>query len=283
MAMKRVSRSRLCVICLKHDWCLYSEDGAVAICSRVESTYPKAGAGWLHKLTDDWQRPAWTPVKRPEPKPTVDWLKVCNEHRRACRRKHLAWLSSELGVSVGALKRLRVGWNDQRKAFAFPMREANGNPVGIRYRLRSGKKFSELHSSEGLFHLPGDLIRDYLIVVEGASDAAAVMDCGYISVIGRANCRGNVAQIETLCRRLQPKVVVLIPDSDIVGIAGANQLRLRIERQAIPVKTLILPDVHKDVRACVQKKENADWLADQIGKLTEQSPMQEATSNDDSV
>jgi len=283
MSMVRVTRDNPCPVCNKPDWCLLAQDKGVAICSRVESTYPKAGAGWLHKLTDDWKRPAWTPVKRQEPKPTVDWLALCIEHRRACRRKHLAWLSGELGVTVGALKRLRVGWNNQRKAFAFPMREANGNPVGIRYRLRSGKKFSELHSSEGMFFLPGDLIRDYLVVVEGASDAAAVMDCGYISVIGRANCRGNVGQIENLCRRLQPKVVVIIPDPDFVGIQGANQLRLRIERQAIPVKTLVLPEGQKDVRALVQLKENADWLADQIGKLTEQSPMQEATSNDDPV
>lgn len=279
MALRRVRRDWTCLVCEKGDWCLRAEDDSVCICARVQSQQPKGEAGWLHKLNKDFTRPAWRPVKRPEAKPSVDWLGLCNQYRRACRRNSLQWLANDLGVSAGSLKRLRVGWNEQRRAFSFPMREANGNPVGIRYRAYSGAKFSELHSSEGLFFLPVDLIPDYLVIVEGASDAAAMMDLGFLSVVGRANCRGNVGQIETLCRRLNPQVVVMIPDSDFVGVQGANQLRLRIERQSICVKTLVLPNEIKDVRACVQSTKNADWLADQIGTLTETSPKLEATDN----
>ena len=280
MTMQRVSRDNPCPVCQRADWCLVAADKAVAICARVQSPLPKGEAGWLHKLTDDWQRPTWQPVRRPEAKPSIDWLQLCNQYRRACRRNSLSWLANELGVSIGALKRLRVGWNDQRSAFSFPMREANGNPCGIRYRAYSGAKFSELDSRQGLFFLPGDLIVDHLLVVEGASDAAACMDLGFISVVGRASCRGNVDQLENLCRRLQPRVVVLIPDSDLPGIQGANQLRLRIERQGLAVKTLALPSGIKDVRACVQETKNADWLRDQIGKACGTTHM-EVTQHDD--
>lgn len=281
MALVRVNRESPCPVCGKHDWCLVAADKCVAICARVQSALPKGESGWLHKLTDDWQRRAWRPVQRRATKPTIDWLALCNQYRRECVRGSLGSLANTLGVSVDSLKRLRVGWNDQRRAFSFPMRDASGNPCGIRYRSYSGAKFSETHSKEGLFFLPADLLPDFLVVVEGASDAAAVMDLGFLSVIGRANCRGNVDQIENLCRRLNPRSVVLIPDADSVGVQGASQLRLRIERQPISVKTLVLPSGIKDARACVQSTKNADWLRDQIGTLSgTSSSKQEATSND---
>lgn len=273
---KRVSRGRPCPVCDRPDWCLIAADESAAICARIESDRPagRNGAGWLHKLTDNWERPAWRPVERPVAKQSINWLDLCNQYRRACLLGSLGSLANTLGVSVDSLKRLRVGWNDQRRAFSFPMRDVDGKPCGIRYRSYSGSKFSETYSKEGLFFRPADLLPDYLVISEGASDAAAVMDLGFPSVIGRANCRGNVDQIENLCRRLNPRSVVLIPDSDFVGVQGANQLRLRIERQQISVKTLVLPSGIKDVRACVQETKNADWLADQIGTLTKTSPKQ---------
>ena len=283
MGFKRVSREQPCPICGKHDWCLVGSDKCVAICARVQSALQKGKAGWLHKLTDDWERPAWRPVERPVAKQSINWLDLCNRYQRACLLVSLGSLANTLDVSVDALERLQVGWNDQRRAFSFPMRDVDGKPCGIRYRSYSGAKFSETHSREGLFFQPTDLLPNYLVIVEGASDAAATMDLGFASVIGRANCRGNVEQIENLCRRLKPRSVVIIPDADFVGVQGANQLRLRIERQLISVKALVLPSGIMDVRACVQETKNADWLADQIGKLTETSPKHEATRNDDSV
>lgn len=283
MGFKRVNRESPCPVCGKPDWCLLAADKCVAICARVQSALPVGEAGWLHQLIDNWERPAWRPVERPVAKQSINWLDLCNQYRQACLLGSLGSLANTLDVSVDSLKRLRVGWNDQRRAFSFPMRDANGRPCGIRYRTYSGSKFSEPHSKEGLFYQPADLLPDYLVIVEGASDVAATMDLGFASVIGRANCRGNVEQIENLCRRLHPRTVVLVPDSDVVGIQGANQLRLRIERQPISVKTFVLPSGIKDLRACVQETKNADWLRDQIGKLTETSPKHEASRNDDSI
>ena len=90
-------------------------------------------------------------------------------------------------------------------------------------------------------------------------------------------------------RRIAPewnrpsRLVVPVPDTVLAGVQGTNQLRLRSERQCICVKTLVLPSGITDLRACVQETKNADWLAGQIGKLTQQSPKQGAASNDDAV
>ncbi len=50
----RVSKLNPCPVCGKPDWCLVSQDGATAICARIESGRPigNNGAGWLHRLAD---------------------------------------------------------------------------------------------------------------------------------------------------------------------------------------------------------------------------------------
>jgi len=126
-------------------------------------------------------------------------------------------------------------------------------------------KFSERGGREGLFFCPTDLMPTYLLVVEGASDAAAMIDVGYPSVIGRANCSGNVSQVVSLYRRLKPASVVVIPDNDVPGIDGANRL---IEALPCEANLLLLPDTIKDVRECIIAKENAEWLAGRIGIIT---------------
>ena len=175
---------------------------------------------------------------------------------------------------------MRVGWSEERNAFSFPMREPNGNVCGVRYRAYSGAKFAETGSREGLFFCPRKLKRDYLIVVEGASDSAATMNMGFTSVIGRANCTGNIEQVVTLCRRLQPRRVVVIPDNDTPGIAGAEKLMANIEQAGGTVQLLRLPDSMKDVRACINDTKNAERLRGQLGTVCNTSSQQEGTSYD---
>ena len=68
--MLRVKKDNPCPICGKPDYCLYSEDGTVAVCARIESKkiVGTKGAGWLHRLTDKpipyKDRPKRRPVKQ---------------------------------------------------------------------------------------------------------------------------------------------------------------------------------------------------------------------------
>lgn len=282
---RRVTRGRVCPICRKPDWCMVAVDESAAICSRVESTKPTGRAGWVHQMYGgDWQRPTWRAVRRCESsKPSVNMLEIAKHCCRSLRTTSLAWLANELSLSMESLKLLRVGWSERWKAFSFPMREPNGNVCGIRYRAYSGSKFSEMGSREGLFYCPRKIKRDGLLIVEGASDAAAAMDVGFSSVVGRANCIGNVEQVLTLCRRLQPRQVSIIPDNDPPGIDGASKLQAAIDQAGGTVRLLQLPEGVKDVRQCIQETKNAEWLRGQLGILcgTSTSNM-EATKSDNS-
>jgi DNA primase len=173
-------------------------------------------------------------------------------------------LEVHLGVSAKSLQLLRVGWSAVKQSYSFPMRSPDGQVIGIRYRALNDAKFSEIGGREGLFFQPSTLLGDYLIIVEGASDTAAMITIGYPSVVGRSNCIGNVDQLVTLCRRLSPHRVVIAPDNDEPGIRGAELLARALPREK---SILNLPTSVKDVRACIQTKKDADWLRDQIGNL----------------
>lgn len=288
MSFKRVNKEIPCPICGKPDWCLIASDRDAAICARVESDrlVGSAGAGWLHFLRDDFfSRPTWRPVKRQEKRrPVTDIGKLADECTQRIKPATVLRLSDELGVEPDALRALGVGWNASRRAFSFPMREPNGNICGIRYRARNGSKFSERGSREGLFFQPDETVCQYLAVVEGASDAAAMWSIGFRSVIGRASCHGNIEQVTSLCRRGRFNQVVIIPDSDAVGWLGAKKLSdalLGLSR--IESELFQLPDGVKDVRQCIQQKKNADWLADHIGILVGRSSSKEQASNDNRI
>ncbi len=283
-AWNRVSKSVVCPICKKPDWCLVSVDGALAICSRVESQYrARSSVGWIHRLREDnqpWDK--WRKVRTRNPVVAtthVGLSKLAERLHRAMTDAGYQWLSSRLGVSVESLRRLRVGWHSSRQSYSFPMREANGHICGIRYRAIDDSKFSERGGREGMFFSPADLVRDYLIVVEGGSDAAAILTIGYPSVVGRSNCVGSVQHIVSLCRRLNPHRMIIIPDNDSPGIRGAESLALVLP--SVPT-ILKLPDGIKDVRACIASTKNADWLRDQIGTLI-QTSTNGVTSHDRSI
>jgi hypothetical protein len=264
---KRVSKSEPCVICGKPDWCLRTVDSALAICARIESPRPtKSSAGWVHVLSEERRsKDRWRPIRRPSHSdvriPTY-LGELAERLHRATTDDAYGWLAARLGVSIDSLRSLRVGWNASKRSFSFPMMEPNARICGIRYRSLDDSKYSELGGREGLFFDPSALSRNYLIVVEGGSDTAASISLGFPSVVGRSNCVGNVKQLVTLCRRLLPNLVVIVPDNDQPGVRGAESLSA-----ALPMKPFVLrlPETIKDVRQCISSTKNADWLRDQIG------------------
>ena len=260
----RVRRDRRCPICDKPDWCMIAVDGSAAICARIESDHRTGDAGWLHRLTNDWTPVRWMAVPKPKPaKPTRDLEALHQRCLRSLRRESLGLLSIELGITTDSLSAFQVGFHRNKNVFSFPMRRLDETISGIRYRTFDGRKFSETGGREGLFFVPG-AFSDHLIIVEGPTDAMAIHDLGFTSVIGRSNCRGNVDQIVTLCRRRKPRSVILIPDNDKPGIDGAKALAAVLIKQR-SLRLLKLPTGTKDVRVCIQNKKRADWLRDQIG------------------
>lgn len=277
----RVTRRRLCKICGKGDWCTFSADGVVACCMRVESDRRTRNGGWLHRLTDDWKPPRRRTVRRKQPKPKLD----CNPIHRRCveslRPESLGWLSNDLGIRVEVLERFEVGYHSDRNVYSMPMRRPDGSICGIKYRPRNGGKFCEAGSKSGLFFVPGSLVRDFLVIVEGCSDAMAIHDLGFASTIGRDNCTGNVQQIVTLLRRLKPQQAVIIPDNDEhgAGLRGAEALQQILKIQHA-VELLELPGEINDARDCIQTQKNADWLANRIRESISSPNHRKESTND---
>lgn len=81
--MKRVKSNHPCSICGKPDWCLYSEDGKVALCARVkdgsEKTIVASDQSELYKHILDPTAPVSYPQKQVPPPPTIAQLSLRNK------------------------------------------------------------------------------------------------------------------------------------------------------------------------------------------------------------
>jgi hypothetical protein len=243
----------------------------------------KTGVGWLHLVGND-PPSKWRSVQRTKPKrPSAELLTVAKECCGDLTRGKLDELASRLGVSFESLLSLRVGWSVAKHAYSFPMRDEYGRVCGIRYRCEpSGHKFSESGGREGMFYLPDELA-DYLVIVEGASDAASAITMGFPSVIGRSNNLGNVQQLLQIIRHHQFNTMVIVPDNDEPGLRGAEALVATINEAGLPRPEILhLPTGMKDCRVCIQQEKSARWLQSTLARLTNHNPktnfvMHEAT------
>ena len=254
----RVNRHDPCPVCESPDWCVVSSTGDVAVCMRVESQHAidcgGAGTGWLHKLSEPI--PRYVPPSRPIPRQKLDCGPLLARWRENTKETALGRLSGRLGVSGDSLARLGACWAAPYQAWAFPMWSPAGDVIGIRLRSDS-RKWAVRGSRAGLF-LPddglGELV-DTVVVCEGPTDAAAVLDLGY-SAIGRPSCTGSVPETVELCRHRHAVVMAdkdapkLRPDGSTwePGKVGAHLLAAALYGEAVSVK-ILYPLAGKDVRA----------------------------------
>ncbi len=255
----RVSRRTKCRVCGRPDWCTYTADGS-ACCMRVQSPKPMKNGGWLHKPNGSAIVPIY---HKPEPVVVRDDLDaIASAAVERLGRSGRMELAASLGVSAASLAKLEVG-RDDAGAYTFPMRNADDQIVGIRLRLRDGRKLSVKGGHEGCF-VPRDSIGDQteeVLVCEGPTDTAAGMDAGY-AAIGRPSCRGGV---DIACKLLKGRTAIIVSDNDGPGIAGAESLAQSLLRQRIACK-IIRPMRGKDLRAWHPSRKslaavvgNADW------------------------
>jgi hypothetical protein len=253
---RRVSRAHPCPICERPDWCLISTDGAAVICPRVESAKRVGDAGWLHRLKDDagqghlrHRRVVRLTVASA---PRVNFALQVAQHQRDLDPGQLQQLAGSLGLSVESLMHLSIGWCAADRAWSFPMTDADGNVLGVRLRRPNGFKFSVKGGKEGLF-IPTIVPADDspLLVPEGPTDAAALLDLGYRNVAARPSCAGGIKLLVELIRRRQPREVVVVSDGDEPGRRGAHNLASVLVPYAPAVRVILPPDGIKDAR---------DWL-----------------------
>jgi hypothetical protein len=257
--MIRVNKANPCKICLKPDWCLYSEDGSVAICQRVEEGSKKrcGDAGWLHVVGPDTRQTKNIKFKTSKfentntPKP--DFERIARDCQERLSDRQLRWLGKSLGITPKSLQRLCVGWDG--KAFSFPMYDENRKIIGIRRRFGDGKKFAVKGSSNGLFIPLGLSESGPLFITEGPTDCGAALDLGF-DAIGRPNCDSKV---DMTVRFARGRKITIIADNDSVGVEGARKLSAKLIECCPAVKIIVPPLGVKDLRQWKQRGLNKGW------------------------
>ena len=222
-----VSRKEPCPICHKTDWCSVSNDGVVCVCHRIESPYPtKGGTGWIHRLKErssvgssvSWlvrsrrttNQPTNQETNNPHAAGYFAALPKGEIQRRLCLR-----LERDLGLPKEMLEMHDVRWDPKAYAVAFPMRNAEGEVTGIRYRqLGTGRKWALKGSKDGLFYVPGfNPAYEELVVCEGPTDKLAAASAG-LNAVGRSSCMTGAALLRQFIRDRHIKHVTIIGDND---------------------------------------------------------------------
>ena len=254
---KRVTRQEPCPVCQKPDWCGVSEDGAWAVCMRTDSGRASKNGGWLHRLKDSPPPPRFRPPPTRGKNPLAS---LASYHAALRLRWDWVWLdglSLSLGVDMDALERLRPAYDPASRAFAFPMRDGDGNVVGLRLRDHEGRKWAVRGGADGLFYDPGMGRADEIAVCEGPTDTAAALTLG-LCAVGRPSCASGAEALRALVRRTGCRSVTVVADHDAPkrrpdggvftpGLDGARALVKALGRR---VRIVLPPE--KDLRA---------WLA----------------------
>ncbi|HEX4589723.1 MAG TPA: toprim domain-containing protein [Gemmataceae bacterium] len=134
-------------------------------------------------------------------------------------------------------------------AYAFPMSDAKGRVVGIRLRRPDGIKLAVRGGREGLF-LPTvpSKVEKRLLICEGPTDAAALLDLGYSYVVGRPSCTGGVKLLVQLAQKRRWPEAVIVADADEPGRRGADSLASLLVCYVPEVRVIVPPGDVKDVR-----------------------------------
>lgn len=243
-----VTTSKPCPVCKRPNenhtskWCKVHRSGAVALCPFTESNKFIQEAGFVHVLASDANR---TEIHFPRANPLpriIRWNQMVQSYCEAVHPDRLGRLAFSLGVTDLALHRLSIGLKDGGE-WTFPMQDSQRRIVGIRIRAEDGSKYAVTGSKNGLFIPNGISNGDPLIICEGPTDTAAVLDMGF-DAIGRASCISGNDFIPPLC---QGRHVVILSDNDDAGRIGAKRLAESIVRVTKSVK-VITPGYAKDAR-----------------------------------
>ena len=252
--MLRVSRRNPCPICGRPDWCGVSSDGSVCICMRIEEGAIKQtrNGGWLHQLRESDPTPSVRRIRKVRINSPnrlwIDFGRMAAEFAAAVNITELQDFADELGLSVEGLVRLGIGWCAEHRAWSFPMRNADIRVRGIRLRSWVGRKWAIKGSHDGLFLPSNPDPSEVLVICEGQTDAAAVLDLGF-NVVGRPSCTGGARMLIDFVKAHRPGTVVIVRDADGPGRRGAKSLASALLPYVARLKVIEPPSPHKDIRA----------------------------------
>ena len=198
----------------------------------------------------EWWRHVRTVRLTPKPTPRADLPKLADHYRATVNSDELNRLADNVGLSIDSLQRLGVGWAAEHRAWSFPMTDTTGRVQGIRLRRSDGFKFAIKGGHDGLFIPAGFDHSDMpLLICEGPTDTAAMLDIGLGDVIGRPSCSGGVGLILAHIKRHKPTEAVILSDADAPGMRGANALASALVAHGPTVRVIQPPHGINDARA----------------------------------
>lgn len=247
-----------CPICNKSDWCTFGQ--RAMLCRRVESEHPCSNGGWYHFYGSP--NPEFIPRQSQAPPRQIDADMMMRHWRSSTNTETVVEISAELGVSPLSLAQLGSAWSDTHDALAFPMKDGDGDTIGIRLRKKNGFKWAVSGSRTGIFVTGQDVdqIEDKIAYLpEGPTDTAALMSLGLFT-IGRPTCLAGAEQIMATMERFGVYRAVIVADNDEMKRLGNHEGRpgieaaLRLKKQ-LGVKSCIWipPSPLKDAREFVRK------------------------------
>lgn len=258
---KRVTKKHPCTICGKPDWCCYTADGRVVLCMRTPNDHPSRGeaGGWVYR-TDTKPVCAVRPSTiygedEHIPRNSVDAL--LSEWKKNTTGMSLATFARDLGVTRASLERIGCVWCAGQSCWAFPMRNAKGDPIGIRLRSTS-RKFSVSGSRSGLFFDPGAKTTRVAWLTEGPTDTAAVLSIAPSAlVVGRSDLLSAWKPLRSALSRLGVEAVNICVDmemekpgrTDSPGRDGSVRLAKAL---GLPARFVSVPGF-KDIRDFVRQ------------------------------
>lgn len=235
-----VKRSAPCPICKKPDWCCVGTN--FINCMRVESDKRCTNGGWLHFIGDPVkQRPLPPRTEKPV---TIDASAIMRGFDADTWPDMLEQLAESIGVTMVSLDAIGAAWASGHNAWAFPMKNWQGQTIGIRLRDHTGHKWAVKGSRAGLFYAEGGDRTVY--ICEGPTDTAAALSLS-LCAIGRPSCLGCEQETDRLVKRKKASRVVLISDNDTPGYKGAEKLQA-----ILSVPSVIFVPPAKDLRSFVQ-------------------------------
>ena len=162
--------------------------------------------------------------KQPIP---INWTALSQTYEQcAIAELRYHWLMDEWDVQRSTLEILNLGWDEE--AFTFPMRNEFFEVCGMQRRFMGGKKRSVKGSQLGCI-IPSTIdFGDVILICEGVHDTAAVIDLGFEAIgrPGASTCYTIAASVVSGCK------VLIVPDNDEVGIAGARELARQVTKDA---------------------------------------------------
>jgi hypothetical protein len=238
-----VTKENPCPVCCKTTWCALGDFSVK--CMREPSDHPSKDGGWYHPYSH--RHASFNPPKRDIAPPLKNGGAMMVEWEDKFDHEKRHEFSKQLGVSVRALDNLWATYAPPHKAWAFPMRDANKEIIGIRLRNEKGDKWAVKGSRQGLFIPCEQSTSKILFIVEGPTDLCAALDLG-LCAIGRPSCNSSSEMIREYIRLNQINRCVIVTDNDKPGIAGAVRLGKEIKRPYV----VFIPPAGKDLRSFLQ-------------------------------